>query len=88
MYAKNEYTAYMKQITIRKVSERGLDLARRMAKEQDVPLNEVLRNAVEKGLGVTRSNGLEVYAGDSDFGPEWERYLEKNLNRIDPEMWR
>ena len=78
----------MKQITIRKVSERGLALARRMAKEQDVPLNEVLRNAVEKGLGLARSNGLEVYAGDSDFGPEWEQYLEKDLNRIDPEMWR
>ncbi len=78
----------MKQITIRKVSERGLALARRMAKEQDVPLNEVLRNAVEKGLGLARSNGLEVYAGDSDFGPEWEHYLEKDLNRIDPEIWR
>ena len=88
MHAKNRYNAYMKQITIRKVSERGLALARRMAKEQDVPLNEVLRNAVEKGLGLARSNGLEVYAGDSDFGPEWERYLEKDLNRIDPEIWR
>ena len=88
MYAKNKYTAYMKQITIRKVSDRGLALARRMAKEQDLPLNEVLRDAVEKGLGVVRSNGLERYAGDSTFGPEWDRYLEKDLNRIDQEMWR
>ena len=88
MYAKNAYIVCMKQITIRKVSERGLALARRLAKEQDLPLNEVLRNAVEKGLGVARSNGLEIYAGDSDFGPEWDRYLEKDLNRIDQEMWR
>lgn len=78
----------MKQVTIRKVSDQGLATARRMAKEQDVPLNEILRNAVERGLGVPRSNGLEVYAGDSEFGPDWEHYLEKDLNRIDREMWK
>ena len=40
-------------------------LARRIAKEQDLSLNEVLRNAVEKGLGVPKGNGLESYAGVS-----------------------
>lgn len=88
MYTKNGYNAYMKQITIRKVSDRGLALARRLAKEQDLSLNEVLRNAVEKGLGVPRGNGLESYAGDSDFGEGWENYLEKDLKRIDGEIWR
>ena len=78
----------MKQVTIRKVSDRSLDVARRLAREQDVPLNEVLRNAVEKGLGVARSNGLEIYAADSHFGPEWDQYMENDLNRIDQEMWR
>ena len=88
MYAKNVYSAYMKQVTIRKVSDRGLALARRIAKEQDLSLNEVLRNAVEKGLGVPKGNGLESYAGDSNFGEGWESYLEKDLKRIDVEMWR
>ena len=88
MYAKNVYSAYMKQVTIRKVSDRGLALARRIAKEQDLSLNEVLRNAVEKGLGVPKGNGLESYAGDSNFGEGWESYLEKDLKRIDGEIWR
>jgi len=88
MYAKNVYVVYMKQVTMRKVSDRGLALARRLAKEQDLSLNEVLRNAVEKGLGVPRGNGLEIYAGDSSFGEGWESYLEKDLKRIDGEMWR
>ena len=88
MYAKNVYSAYIKQVTIRKVSDRGLALARRIAKEQDLSLNEVLRNAVEKGLGVPKGNGLESYAGDSNFGEGWESYLEKDLKRIDGEIWR
>lgn len=78
----------MKQITIRKVSLRGVEQARRLAKEQGIPLNDVLRDAVEKGLGMVRSNGLEIYSGDSDFGPDWDQYLKNDLNKIDEEMWR
>lgn len=91
MYARREYIACMNQITIRKVSDRGVERAREMARERGVPLNDIYVEAIEEGLGVRGrkpANGLEVFSGDSDFGSEWENYLNRDLNRIDEEIWR
>jgi hypothetical protein len=81
----------MKQITVRNVSTRGLKRARELALERSVSLNDVYLDALEKGLGLAEekpTNGLERFAGDSDFGPKWQQYLEKDLNQIDEEIWR
>lgn len=68
-----------------------MERAREMARERGVPLNDIYVEAIEAGLEIRRqkpSNGLEVFAGDSNFGPEWEDYLNKDLNRIDGEIWQ
>jgi len=54
-------------------------------------MNTVLLEALETGLGVgeeNATNGLEKYAGDSDFGPNWDHFLQVELNKIDPELWQ
>ena len=81
----------MKQVTIRRVSDRGVAKAREIAKERGVPLNTVYAEALEAGLGLKGkppANGLQVFAADSNFGPGWQDYLTRDLNRIDPEIWR
>ena len=53
-------------------------------------MNTVWVEALEKGLemdGEKRSNGLECFAGDSDFGPGWDACLEE-LNQVNPEDWK
>ncbi|TVR55558.1 MAG: hypothetical protein EA425_00610 [Puniceicoccaceae bacterium] len=80
----------MPQVTIRKVDERCVAKAKAEAKRRGVSMNEVLRESLLRGLGVDAEmprNGLEQFAGDSDFGPDWDAYLEE-LNRIDPEDWK
>lgn len=64
--------------------------ARRLARERGVAMNTVLVEALERGLGLTgerRTNGLEKFAGDSDFGPDWDERM-REFERIDPEDWR
>lgn len=81
----------MKQITIRKVSERGILLAKKAAQEKGTSLNTILVEAVETGLGIRGErpfNGLEIFSGDSDFGDDWEKYLTEDLGQIDGEIWR
>lgn len=80
----------MKQITVRRVGERCLAEARRRARERGVAMNTVLVEALERGLGLAGeplTNGLEEFAGDSDFGPDWEARM-RELERIAPEDWR
>jgi hypothetical protein len=80
----------MKQITMRRVGEQCLAEARRLARERGVAMNTVLVEALERGLGLAgerRTNGLEKFAGDSDFGPDWGDRM-RELERIDPEGWR
>lgn len=91
LHSIHAYDAYMKQITIRKVSDSGVDRARGLAKEKGVPLNDVFVQALESGLGLTGkavTNGLEIFSGDSEFGTEWDRYLAEDLQKIDPEVWK
>lgn len=53
-------------------------------------MNTVLVQALEIGLGVhaePSSNGLEKFAGDSDFGPDWDAKMQ-DLERVNPEDWK
>lgn len=81
----------LSQVTIRRVDERCVAKAKAEAKRRGVSMNEVLREGLRRGLGVDaekpRRNNLDQYAGDSDFGPDWDRYLEKDLKQIDKELW-
>ena len=77
-------------MTIRRVDERCVAKAKAEAQRRGVSMNEILRESLRRGLGVDaelRTNGLERFAGDSDFGPDWDGYLEE-LNRVDPEDWQ
>lgn len=81
----------MKQVTIRRVEEACVAKAKAEAKRRGVSMNEILRESLRRGLGIERerrrTTNLDKYAGDSDFGPEWEEFLEKDLKRIDEELW-
>jgi hypothetical protein len=89
MHAESEFIAYMKQITIRKVKESSISKAKQRAREHGVAMNTVLVEALEKGLGdhSAATNGLEEFAGDSDFGPEWDSRMEE-LGKVNPEDWK
>jgi len=83
------YIALMKQITIRSIPERSIERARSLARERDLPLNHIYVEAMNRGLGLGDTpvlNGLQKYAADSDFGPEWDDYLE-DLKQVDPKDW-
>ena len=54
-------------------------------------MNTVLLEALESGLGVQSEvvhHDLDHYAGTSDFGPDWDRFLQVDLNQIDEESWK
>jgi hypothetical protein len=79
----------MKQITIRKVKESSISKAKQRAREHGVAMNTILVEALEKGLGdysESTTNGLEAFAADSDFGPEWGARMEE-LAKVNPEDW-
>ncbi|MEI8037909.1 MAG: hypothetical protein WCJ14_05920 [Verrucomicrobiota bacterium] len=81
----------MNQVTVRRVQDRCLELARQKAKERRVSMNTVLLEALESGLGVQSEvihHDLDHYAGASDFGPDWDRFLQVDLNQIDEESWK
>ena len=81
----------MKQITVRRVSEKCLEVAKKKAQDRNVSMNAVLLEALAKGLEVGldhATNGLEKYAGDSDFGPQWDHFVQVELNKIDPDLWQ
>lgn len=62
------------------------------AVERGVSMNQVLVDALARGLGVAgakQTNGLEQFSGDSkdSFGPEWDAYMEE-LKVVNPEDWK
>ncbi|MEI7929766.1 MAG: hypothetical protein WCH40_14540 [Verrucomicrobiales bacterium] len=68
----------MKKITIRHVSDRCVTEAEKRAKKLGVSMNTVFQEALKKGLGIEvekATNGLEIFSGKSDFGPDWDAYL-------------
>ena len=82
----------MTQVTVRRVEEEWVAKAKAEAKERGVSMNEVLRGALARGLGMAgervRKTNLERFAGDSDFGPGWDEFLDKDLKQIDAELWK
>jgi hypothetical protein len=81
----------MTQVTVRGVEHSWVTTAKSEAAKRGVSMNQVLLEALARGLNVggTRvpKSNLDRFAGDSDFGPGWEEFLNKDLNRIDPELW-
>jgi len=81
----------MIQVTIRRVEEDWVRKAKAEAIRRKVSLNQILVEALRRGLGVDSDpvwkTNLDRYAGDSDFGPEWDEFLERDLKRIDPKLW-
>lgn len=83
-------SAYIMQLTIRRVDEACVAKAKADAAKRGVSMNQVLVDALQRGLGVdgqVKTNGLERFAGDSDFGPNWDGYLQE-LNRVNPGDWK
>ena len=81
----------MMQVTIRKVEEAWVEKAREEAARRKVSMNQVLKEALRRGLGAdaepVRRNNLDKFGGDSDFGPGWDEFLEKDLKQIDESLW-
>jgi hypothetical protein len=81
----------MTQVTIRRIEEAWVEKAKEEATRRNVSMNQVLVEALRRGLGAdaepVRKSNLDRYAGDSDLGPEWDEFLEKDLKQIDPELW-
>jgi len=80
----------MKQVTLRKIRESSLSKAKQQARERGVAMNTVLVEALERGLGDrpdAPANGLEEFAADSDFGPDWDARMEE-LETIHPDDWK
>lgn len=81
----------MKQVTVRRVEDQCLELAKQRAKERRVSMNTVLTEALEAGLGMRSEvihHDLDSYVGASDFGPDWDRFLKVDLNKMDEETWK
>lgn len=81
----------MTQVTIRKVENAWVEKARAEATRRKVSMNQVLAEALRRGLGVdsepVRRSNLDKFAGDSDFGPGWDDFLEKDLKQVDENLW-
>ncbi len=81
----------MTQVTIRRVEEAWVEKAKQEASRLNVSMNQVLVNALRRGLNADfepiRKANLDRYAGDSDFGPEWDEFLDKDLKKVDAELW-
>jgi len=82
----------MTQVTIRRVEESWVAKAKAEAAERGVSMNQVLVDALRRGLGVEpkkKTNGLERFAGDSRhlYDSDWDAYLEE-LNEVNPEDWK
>ncbi len=69
--------------------------AKAIAVERGVSMNQVLVDALQRGLGVAaqkQTNGLESFAGSMPFESEAERIAwneaMKDCERIDEELWK
>ncbi len=81
----------MIQVTIRRVEESWVAQAKSEAKSRGVSMNQVLVDALQRGLGMNgqpKTNGLERFSGTcpDGFGPEFEEAM-KDCSRIDPRDW-
>lgn len=81
----------MTQVTVRKVPDSWVAKAKADAVEKGVSMNQVLVEAIGRGLGVggeKATNGLERFAGDSTdlFDEGFDKAME-DCSRIDPRDW-
>lgn len=84
-------SAYMAQVTIRRVEKEWVAKAKTDAAKRGVSMNQVLVDALQQGLGVgakKKTNGLERFAGDSAhlFDEGFDAAME-DCSRIDAEDW-
>lgn len=85
----------MAQVTIRRVEESWVAKAKADAAERGVSMNQVLVDALQRGLGVgpeKKTNGLERLAGTMTFESKeeetrWDKFIDEELNEIDPDDW-
>jgi len=81
----------MIQVTVRNVDEAWVAKAKAEATERSVSMNQVLLEALARGLNINKERrpktNLDRFAGDSDFGPDWDEFLDTDLKRIDAELW-
>jgi len=85
-------SACMSQVTIRRVEEAWVAKAKAEAAERGVSMNQVLVDALQRGLGVNghaKTNGLEKFSGDSAhlFDEAFDAAME-DCSRIDWEEWK
>ena len=83
----------MTQLTVRGVEDAWVAKAKAEAAARGVSMNQLLLEALARGLNVNGErlpiSNLDRFAGDSpsDFGADWDHYLDKDLHRTDPELW-
>ena len=86
----------MTQVTIRqRVDESWVEKAKADAKERGVSMNQVLVDALRRGLGFEpkkKTNGLERFAGTMTFESEeeearWDKFINEELNEIHEDDW-
>ena len=85
----------MTQVTVRRIEESWVAKAKAKAADEGVSMNQVLVDAIGKGLGVKsekKTNGLEKFAGCMPFESEeerkqWEESM-KVFDQIDEELWK
>ncbi len=85
----------MTQLTIRRVEESWVAKAKADAAERGVSMNQVLVDALQRGLGVSaekKTNGLERFAGSLPFESSaeekaWNEAMQ-DCEQIDEEQWK
>lgn len=85
----------MAQVTIRRVEDEWIKQAKAEAKNLGVSMNQVLVDALARGLGVDgkkKTNGLEKFAGCMPFESDeernqWEESM-KVFEQVDEELWK
>ena len=84
------FSSLMKQITVRNLSEAAIECARQRSRKEGKSLNRVYVETLEAGLGTgngKRQDDLDKFSGDSDFGPDWEKFLDEDLTQISERDW-
>lgn len=85
----------MTQVTVRRIEESWVAKAKAKAADEGVSMNQVLVDAIGKGLGVKSengSNGLGKFAGSMPFESDeerkqWDEHMEE-CGRVDQSDWK
>jgi hypothetical protein len=81
----------MSWLTVRGVDDAWVSKAKAEAESRGISMNQLLIEALTRELNVITErlpkSNLDRFAGDSEFDADWDDYLDKDLHRIDPELW-